>query len=76
MHVAASKLADIDGVVVCLETALPVKFAETITEAIGKFPELPERFAGLLEADTHVTERANDVAALKQLIAERSTFVD
>ena len=32
---------------VCLETALPVKFAETIREALGREPERPAEFAGM-----------------------------
>ena len=32
---------------ICLETALPVKFAETIREALGREPERPAEFAGL-----------------------------
>jgi threonine synthase len=32
---------------VCLETALPAKFAETIREAIGREPERPAAFAGI-----------------------------
>lgn len=32
---------------VCMSTALPVKFEETIHEALGFVPERPERFAGL-----------------------------
>ena len=32
---------------ICLETALPVKFAETIREALGREPEVPYGLAGL-----------------------------
>ena len=32
---------------VCLETALPVKFAQTIREALGRDPERPAAFEGL-----------------------------
>lgn len=60
--------------VVVLETALPVKFAETITEATGLEPQLPARFAGLLERPRHVVELACDAAALKSLIARESTL--
>ncbi len=50
---------------ICLETALPVKFAETIREALGRDPDypagcenlesLPQRFA-LMEADAEVVK--------------------
>ena len=32
---------------ICLETALPAKFAETIREALGRDPQRPSRFQGL-----------------------------
>src|SRR5512134_2351612 len=32
---------------ICLETALPAKFAETIVEALGRPPERPAAFAGI-----------------------------
>lgn len=50
-----------------------MKFAETITEALGEAPELPERFRAMLDAPPrHVLELPNDVAALQELIAERA----
>lgn len=54
--------------IIVLETALPVKFSETIEEAIGKAPETPERFAKILEADRFVTDLPNDVGAVKDFI--------
>ncbi|HET7670583.1 MAG TPA: threonine synthase, partial [Burkholderiales bacterium] len=39
---------------VCLETALPVKFAETIREALGREPERPAEFIGLEERPQRV----------------------
>lgn len=60
---------DVDTPIVCLETALPVKFAETINEAIGRDPEVPERFADVLAAERHVTDLPDDVEAVKQFIA-------
>ena len=32
---------------IVLETALPIKFAETIVEALGREPERPARFEGI-----------------------------
>ncbi len=57
---------------VVTETALPVKFAATIVEAIGREPERPDRFAGLEDLPRHVVELPNDAAALKALIASRA----
>ncbi len=58
--------------IVCLETALPVKFAETITEAIGSEPEVPTRFAEILAAPRHITDLPNDVETVKQFIADHA----
>lgn len=54
--------------IICMETALPVKFAETIKEATGSEPAIPERFAGIMEADRHLIDLPNDVEAVKALI--------
>ncbi|MDR0593397.1 MAG: threonine synthase [Bifidobacteriaceae bacterium] len=66
-HVALA--ARVPGPVIVAETALPVKFAQTIEEAIGAPPPLPDRFAGLLEAPRHVIDLPNDPAALKAWLA-------
>jgi threonine synthase len=57
---------------VCLETALPVKFAETIREALGREPERPAEFAGLEERPQRVQVIEPDVELLKRLIARES----
>ena len=63
----------VDTPIVCLETALPVKFAETINEAIGKDPEIPSRFAEIMDADRFVVDMPNDAEAVKKYIAENAT---
>jgi threonine synthase len=54
---------------VCLETALPVKFAQTIREALGREPERPAEFAGLEERPQHYEVIDPDVELLKRHIA-------
>ena len=56
--------------VIVLETALPVKFAETIVEALGRLPERPAAFVGLEDLPRHVVSIPNDADALKKLIAD------
>jgi threonine synthase len=56
---------------VVTETALPVKFAETIVEAVGRAPARPARFAGIESLPRHVVDLPNDPEALKALIAAR-----
>ena len=60
----------IQAPVIVLETALPVKFSETIVEALGHDVERPERFAGLEDLPRRVLALANDADALKRLIAD------
>ena len=53
---------------ICLETALPVKFAETIREALGREPERPTEFIGLEERPQRVTVIEPDVEIVKRHI--------
>lgn len=72
IKVAADAVAEhgITSPVVCLETALPVKFAETIEEALGSAPEMPTRFAGIMDAGRHVVDLDNDADKVKAYIRE------
>ncbi len=66
VHVA--RLSGVEGRIVVLETALPVKFAETIVEATGQEPPRPERFVGIEDLPRHVVEIPRDANALRALI--------
>jgi len=57
--------------VLVLETALPVKFAETILEALGRDPERPADLEGIERLPQRVEVMAPDVDAIKRFIAER-----
>jgi threonine synthase len=54
---------------ICIETALPAKFAATIREALGRDPERPSSFAGLEERPQRCTVMHADAAAVKAYIA-------
>ncbi|HVE53313.1 MAG TPA: threonine synthase, partial [Ramlibacter sp.] len=54
---------------IVLETALPIKFASTIVEALGHEPERPARFAGIEALPKRVTLMPADAAQVKQFIA-------
>lgn len=69
LHVALAHRHETSGPLVVMETALPVKFADTITEALGIEPEVPARFASLLGAERHTVELHGGVDELKDLIA-------
>jgi len=55
---------------VVLETALPVKFAATIVEALGREPERPAKYEGIERLPRRVTVLPADVERVKAYIAE------
>jgi threonine synthase len=55
-----------------LETALPVKFAATIEEAIGRTPDRPAALADLEQRPRRCAQLPADVGAVKRWIAERT----
>jgi len=54
---------------IVLETALPIKFAATIVEALGREPDRPAKFAGIEALPRRVTLLPADAARVKQFIA-------
>lgn len=70
VHVARQWADQVDSPIVCLETALPVKFAETIVEATSQEPETPERFKDVMDAPRHVKDLPNDADVVKSFIRE------
>lgn len=65
--------ASAEEAMIVLETALPIKFAVTIKEALGREPDLPERFKGLEELPRRVKVLPPDAQAVKNHIAEIAT---
>jgi threonine synthase len=53
---------------ICLETALPAKFEETIREALGRDPERPADLQGLERLPQRVEVMDNDVESVKYYI--------
>ncbi len=53
---------------IVLETALPIKFAATIVEALGREPERPAKFEGIEALPKRVQVMEADVAAIKEFI--------
>ena len=54
---------------IVLETALPIKFAATIVEALGREPERPARFNGIEKLPKRVTVLEADAQAVKSFIS-------
>jgi len=57
---------------VCLETALPAKFEETIVEALGRKPERPTGLEDIENLPRRVLEMSADVQAVKAFIAQHA----
>jgi threonine synthase len=55
-----------------LETALPIKFAATIEEALGRPPERPPGFEGIEALPKRVKLMPADVALIKAYVAEHA----
>lgn len=55
---------------IVLETALPIKFAATIREALGRDPERPAKFEGIEDLPRRVQVLPADAERVKALIAE------
>jgi threonine synthase len=54
---------------IVLETALPIKFAATIVEALGHEPDRPAKFKGIEELPKRVTVLPADAAQVKAFVA-------
>ncbi|HUR90113.1 MAG TPA: threonine synthase [Ramlibacter sp.] len=54
---------------VVLETALPIKFASTIVEALGREPDRPAKFEGIEKLPRRVTVLPADTQLVKEFIA-------
>lgn len=65
------ELRDPDVPLVCLETAQPVKFAESIQEAVGFKPEYPAGYADLENLPQRFERMTADVGLVKQFIVDQ-----
>ena len=64
-----------DVPMIVLETALPIKFAATIVEALGHEPDRPKRFEGIEALPKRVVKLPADAQAVKRYIAEHCQTV-
>ena len=55
---------------IVLETALPIKFAATIEEALGRQPERPAKFDGIEALPKRVVVMPADVERVKAYIQQ------
>ncbi len=57
---------------ICVETALPAKFAATIREALGREPDRPAAYAGIEELPQHSTAVPADADRVKSFIMQHA----
>jgi threonine synthase len=57
---------------ICIETALPVKFAATIREALGRDPARPAAYEGIESLPQHFAVLPVDAETIKAYIAEHA----
>ncbi|GAA4428481.1 threonine synthase [Acidovorax lacteus] len=69
VKVARELRGPLDVPMIVLETALPIKFAATIVEALGQPPERPAKFAGIEDLPKRVQVMPADVQQVKDYIA-------
>ena len=60
---------------ICLETAQPVKFADTVREALGIVPDVPPAVRGLESLPQRFEAMDADVAAVKRYIEQQGTQI-
>ncbi|SPJ18372.1 Threonine synthase [Burkholderiales bacterium] len=53
---------------ICLETALPAKFSETIREAIGREPDRPAAFVGIEDLPQRFEQLPADLARVREFV--------
>lgn len=58
---------------ICLETAQPAKFAETIREALGRDPARPPAYVGIENRPLRFETMDPDPATIKRYIAEHAS---
>ncbi len=72
LHVGMS-LRDTDVPLICLETAQPAKFSESIVEATGRQPDCPPGYAHLENLPQRFVEKDVDTQGIKDYIAMQSS---
>jgi len=69
---AAQKFKTVGVPMVCLATAHPAKFGETVAAAIGKPPQVPEALAGILDKPSRCEIMAADKTQISDFVAKKA----
>ncbi|MBS9778114.1 MAG: threonine synthase [Gammaproteobacteria bacterium] len=65
---------ELDGITICLETALPAKFEATMNEALGHVPQRPIGYEGIEDCEKFVQVVKNDDKLVKKIVQENTTI--
>ena len=68
----SEKFCEREVPMICLETAKPYKFEQTIFEAIGFMPQRPKSFRGIEKEKQICFKLPNDLEVLKEFISTRA----
>jgi len=63
-----------DVPMICLETAMPIKFSQTVHDSIGKKPVMPEKFENIESKKQKIKKINCNVELLKKYISEKAIF--
>ena len=69
IKVADANVGDVP--MITLSTAHPAKFPDAVEKATGIHPPLPKRMADLYQRSERVTQVANDLTAIEELVREK-----
>lgn len=69
---AAQKFKTVGVPMVCLATAHPAKFGETVAAAIGKPPQVPEALAGILDKPSRCEIMDADKTPIRDFVAKNA----
>ncbi len=63
-------VGQLSGITICLETALPAKFEQTLDEALGHVPPRPAGYDAIENCEKHVRVVDNDAEKVKSLVVQ------
>lgn len=69
---AARKFKKVGVPMVCLATAHPAKFGETVAAAIGKAPEVPESLTGIIDKPARCEIMDADTNRIREFLMEKA----
>jgi threonine synthase len=73
---AAQKFKTVGVPMVCLSTAHPAKFGETVAAAIGKPPQVPETLAGIIDKPSRCEMMDAEKNQIQDFITKKALIIE